>query len=403
MRILIATTHRAVVGGVETYLRELLPRLAARGHALALLHERDADGAACVDEGLPNVPRWLLADGAGLRAAADWGSDICYSQCLESPAAEEALLGRFPVALFAHNYHGTCVSGTKRHALPRPRPCGRTLGAACLLMYFPRRCGGLNPRTMLRQYRLQRRRENLLPRYRAVLVASRHMRAEYLRHGVAEDRLHLAPLFPPGQLPDSSPPAERPFTGRLLMIGRLTDLKGGRLLVKALPRACAALGRPLHLTVAGDGPERAALAALARRRGVGIEFAGWVDAARRAELMRQADLLAVPSVWPEPFGMVGLEAGCVGLPAVGYAVGGIPDWLLPGESGELAPGDPPTVQGLTDALVRALADPRHLHRLREGAWCVARRFTPERHLDALESVLARAAGAAAAATVPAHS
>ena len=107
--------------------------------------------------------------------------------------------------------------------------------------------------------------------------------------------------------------------------------------------------------------------------------------------MRCCDLLAVPSLWPEPFGLVGLEAGCVGLPSVGFAVGGIPDWLIPGETGELAPGDPPTAEGLADAVVRALADPIHLGRLRRGAWEMSRRFTLTKHLDILEPVLALAA------------
>jgi glycosyltransferase involved in cell wall biosynthesis len=159
------------------------------------------------------------------------------------------------------------------------------------------------------------------------------------------------------------------------------------LLVRALHRAGTTLGRSLTLTVAGEGPERPALEALARRLGLRSEFAGWVDPGRRAELLRRADLLAVPSVWPEPFGLVGLEAGCVGLPAVGFAVGGIPDWLRPGRSGELAPGDPPTVRGLAAALVRALADARHLARLRRGAWEVAQEFTPEAHVAKLEQVL----------------
>jgi glycosyltransferase involved in cell wall biosynthesis len=111
--------------------------------------------------------------------------------------------------------------------------------------------------------------------------------------------------------------------------------------------------------------------------------------------MRGADVLAVPSVWPEPFGLVGLEAGCVGLPAVAFAVGGITDWLRPGESGELASGRPPTVVGLTRALVGALGDPVHLTRLRRGAWCVAQQFSPTRHLKELERVLSAVRMAAA--------
>jgi glycosyltransferase involved in cell wall biosynthesis len=92
-------------------------------------------------------------------------------------------------------------------------------------------------------------------------------------------------------------------------------------------------------------------------------------------------------LWPEPFGLVGIEAGCLGVPAVGYAVGGIPDWLIAGESGELAPGDPPTVDGLAEAMVRALASPEHYARLCQGAWKLAQRFTLESHLDQLEPIL----------------
>jgi glycosyltransferase involved in cell wall biosynthesis len=385
MRILIATPHATIVGGVETYLRALLPALARRGHELALLYEAPcANGAARLDN---RVPAWRLGESGALEAAGAWDPDVCYLHGLESPDAEAALLARFPVVLFAHNYHGTCVSGAKSHARPSPCPCDHARGTACLLRYYPRRCGGLNPLTLLRQYHLQARRAALLGRYRAVVVGSRHMRREYLRHGVLADRLHLVPLFPPGDVPDPEPPCRRQPTRRVLLAGRLTSLKGGAVLIDALRRASDERGHSLTLVVAGDGPEKARLALEAKSRGVTAEFHGWVDANTRRALMRGADVLAVPSVWPEPFGLVGLEAGCVGLPAVGFAVGGIPDWLLPGESGELAPGDPPTVAGLTAALVRALRDPDYLTRLRVGAWLVAQRFTRDSHLDHLERVL----------------
>ena len=391
MRILIASTHRAVVGGVETYLREVIPALRSRGHEVALLHEQSAlAGEEGVDADCPGLPVWRVECGGASGLPAEviaWRPDVVYLQGLEAPSLEESLQARFPAVLFAHNYHGTCLSGAKRFALPAARPCRRTCGVGCLLLYHVRRCGGLNPATMARLYLREGRRRALLSRYRAVLVASRHMREEFRRHGVAEVRLHLAPLFPPGQLPDADPPTDRAPGGRVLMVGRLTDLKGGRFLVKALRRASEALRRPLTLVVAGDGPERPALESLARRLEVPTEFVGRVAPARRERLMREADLLAVPSVWPEPFGLVGIEAGCVGLPAVGYAVGGVPDWLISGESGEAAPGDKPTVAGLADAVVRALADPARLARLRDGAWRVARQFTREAHVALLETIL----------------
>lgn len=142
------------------------------------------------------------------------------------------------------------------------------------------------------------------------------------------------------------------------------------------------------MTIAGDGPERQALKQAAEELGIAVEFAGWVNTRQKLALMREADLLAAPSLWPEPFGLVGIEAGCLGLPAVGYAVGGIPDWLIPGETGELAPGDPPTVDGLAQAMIRALAGPAHYNRLCTGAWNLAKRFTLENHLAFLEPILA---------------
>jgi glycosyltransferase involved in cell wall biosynthesis len=388
-RLLLVTRHRAVVGGVESHLRTLLPLLQARGYVPGLLFEHDAaPGQVRLDEGL-DLPVWSLAalgrQGV-LEGVAAWRPERVYQHGVQDLDLEEALLERYPALLFLHAYYGTCIGGMKRHAFPRPVPCQRVLGPGCLVHYLPRRCGGRSPLTAVREYRYQSRRLELVRRYGTVLVGSRAMREEYLRHGLAASQVACVPLFGDG-VPDAEPPAPRPLSGQVLMVGRLTELKGGVELVRALPRAREALGRPLELVVAGDGPERPRMQAEAEALRVPVRFAGWVDRAERERLMRRADLLAVPSVWPEPFGMVGVEAGGVGLPSVAFAVGGIPDWCESGVSGELAPGHPPTVTGLAVALVRALADAGHHARLREGAWRMAWRFNAEAHVDALCSLL----------------
>jgi glycosyltransferase involved in cell wall biosynthesis len=388
-RLLLVARHRAVVGGVESHLRTLLPLLQARGHVPGLLVEHDAPpGQARIDEGL-GIPVWsaaVLGRQGVLEAVAAWRPDRVYQHGVQDLGLEEALLERYPALLFLHAYYGTCISGMKRHAFPRPVPCQRVLGPGCLVHYLPRRCGGRSPLTALREYRYQQRRLALARRYGTVVVGSRAMREEYLRHGLAASQVVCVPLFGDGA-PDPEPPAPRPPSGQVLMVGRLTELKGGVELVRALPGARAALGRELELVVAGDGPERPCMEAEAAARRVPVRFAGWVDRAGRERLMRRADLLAVPSVWPEPFGMVGVEAGGVGLPSVAFAVGGIPDWCEPGVSGELAPGDPPTPEGLAGAIVRALADAGHHARLREGAWRMAGRFNAGAHVDALCGLL----------------
>jgi glycosyltransferase involved in cell wall biosynthesis len=220
------------------------------------------------------------------------------------------------------------------------------------------------------------------------------MRDEYVRHGIPADRVFSLPFY----VADSAaePPAARPIAAcpTLLFLGRMEAPKGGGVLLDALPLVRASLGRPLRVVFAGDGRERprweARVASLrARDPGLRIEFTGWVDAGRRSTLFQEADLLVVPSIWPEPFGQVGPEAGLYGVPVAAFAVGGTPSWLTDGVNGRLAPGDPSTAAGLAGAIADCLADPVTHLRLRAGASRLAGRFTWANHYSALMPVLSR--------------
>jgi glycosyltransferase involved in cell wall biosynthesis len=172
----------------------------------------------------------------------------------------------------------------------------------------------------------------------------------------------------------------------------MEDLKGGGYLLKALPHVVSALGKSLNVMFIGDGPARAAWQASAvrlatREQRLAFAFTGWVDSQRIAEFLADADLLVVPSLWPEPFGLVGLEAARHGVPVAAFAVGGIPDWLRSDVNGHLAPGDPPTPEGLARAIIACLEHSETHARLREGARRIAAEFSLERHVDLLMGVL----------------
>lgn len=388
MRVLIATEHASVVGGVETYLRTLLPALVDSGHELVLftLHP-DTPGTPSIRDGYRSITHQCSSTSSlasCLEMLERWKPDVCYLHGLTDPAIEEALLDRFRVLFFFHNYQGTCISGTKRFGWPRPRPCSRRFGAACLSLYLPRRCGGTNPRTMWRLFRKQLRHNRLLRRYPRIAAGSRRMGEELERHGVDPKRISLLKLFPPDQAPDASPPAPRPFTDRLLVLGRLTELKGTHLLLRALPKIQDRLGRQLELVIAGDGADRPRLERMAAKGNLSVRFTGWIDSSARIELMRNSDLLVLPGTWPEPFGLVGIEAGCVGLPSVAFDLGGIPDWCRSGVSGILASGSIPRVANLVDAVVEAMSDPVQHQSLREGAWRIAKEYDLGNHLRQLE-------------------
>jgi glycosyltransferase involved in cell wall biosynthesis len=302
---------------------------------------------------------------------------------------DAALLARWPVVKMMHGYFGTCVSGQKTWLWPSAAPCTKRFDAACLGYYFPRHCGEANVPKALRQYAWNRRQQDLFANYAAVVVASEHMRAEYERHGVAPDRLHRIPLFAPS--PDRvAPRRDRPAAPNVLFMGRMTNLKGGDLLIRAAA-LLARRDRSVALTFAGDGSARPRWQRLAASLGVTARFTGWLDASACEALLAEATAIAVPSVWPEPFGLVGLEAAASGVPAVAFDVGGVREWLHDGESGLLA-GPRPNPVSLAAAIELVVFDGQLGERLSAGARQVAAALTIDRHVDSLvDAVLAPAA------------
>jgi glycosyltransferase involved in cell wall biosynthesis len=391
MRILLANEARRGAGGVETYLASLAGALIARGHELALLYANPSreQGPTSVDL----REAWSVAD-EGLDAAIarvrDWRPDICFSHNMRPLEVDERLLAEWPTVKMMHGYFGTCVSGHKAFSFPSIVACTRPCNAGCLAHYLPRRCGQLRPDLMLTQYAWAMRQQSLFDRYAAIVVASDHMRLEYRRYGLAADHVHAIPLFGAERDLPASPGEPRID---VLFVGRMTTLKGPAVLIRAAAHAAAAVGRRLRVVAAGNGQDRATVERLARgfetEGRLSVECPGWVDAARRATLLARATLVAVPSLWPEPFGLVGLEAAQHGVPAVAFDVGGVRSWLEDGVNGRLV--DPAGgAAAFGDAIAAILGDTATRARLSTGARTSAARLSADAHVTALEQVFAAA-------------
>src|SRR6185295_16500068 len=408
MRILIVNWSRRKVAGIEDYLSNVIPALHQGGHELAFVHEVDVPESRDRIQLPEDTVSWdlsVLGMARTLENMKAWNPDIIYSHGLLDPAFEARFLKIAPAIYFSHNYYGTCISGLKTFKFPIVRPCNRRFGPACLLLYFPRRCGGRNPITMLQLYRRESRRLANLAKYQAVVTHSNHMREEYIRNGLLESRVHSFVYEiskPHRSMPartaralrgEAATPERRRWN--LLFVGRMELLKGGATLLDALPTVAKKLGGPIRLVLAGDGPEKIAWQNKAARLHsqndlLEFEFTGWVDKQRLDSIYAATNLLVVPSLWPEPFGRIGPEAGLRGIPVAAFHVGGVSDWLIDGANGYLAPGDPPKASGLADSIVKCLEDPEVYRELCAGAVTVAKQFNLENHLDALYRVFGKA-------------
>jgi glycosyltransferase involved in cell wall biosynthesis len=408
MRIAICNTFGRFLGGVENYLGCVIPALIKDGHDVAMVFENDAPATHprfattghdwCIAEiGVPRI----------LTRLHEWCPDVVYAHAVTDPPFEQAVIKTAPAVLFAHDYSATCISGAKAFAFPQVKCCTQRFGAHCLVNYFPRRCGGMSPVTMWQNYYKRRSRLALIHRYSRILVASQAMRQEYLKHGFTAELIEFVP-YPvapatacvegnetePGGVPWKTSLDGRSDELHLLFAGRMVRLKGGHILLRALPLVTGRLERSLRLTFVGEGPQKAqwekqAHELCAQNHSIRVDFAGWLQQADLQNLFRTCDLLVVPSLWPEPFGMIGPEAGNAGLPAAAFAVGGISEWLHDGINGFLAPADPPAPKELATAIIKCVANPLMYQQLRYNARRQATRFNLRHHVETLLEIFTR--------------
>jgi len=167
----------------------------------------------------------------------------------------------------------------------------------------------------------------------------------------------------------------------LLSIAALVRRKGLDVLLDALA-ALAHRGLRPRLWVAGDGPERASLAAQAERLGLGgqVDWLGQRDDV--GDLFAAADVFVLPSR-AEGLGVAALEAMAAGRAVVASAVGGLADAVVDGRTGLLVP--PGDAVALGAALERVLHEPALRAALgAAGPARVAEGFLAEQMVEAYE-------------------
>lgn len=171
------------------------------------------------------------------------------------------------------------------------------------------------------------------------------------------------------------------FTG--LVLSRLVPIKGIDVAIAAVARVPG-----VELVVAGEGPERASLEALARSLRAPVRFVGHVSGEERRALLAGADALVAPSrslgARTEGTPTSVLEALAAGLPVVGARVSGIAE-CVPDDAGIL---DTPCTPGtLAEALARLAHDPGLRVRLSRGARRASAPFDADRVAARFESWL----------------
>lgn len=209
-------------------------------------------------------------------------------------------------------------------------------------------------------------------------LAGEGPRIEWIYHGVDRARFDGQ-----GRARQSEP--------LFLCIGRLAETKGFDTAIRALGEL-KKRGLAPRLDMIGDGPDRAALEALAREQDVHsqVAFRGWVAQTELLPLYRRAWLLVAPSRVlangrRDGIPNVIVEALAMGLPCAGTRAAGLEEAIAEGVNGVLAPPDDPVA--LAAAIEPLLRDPAKLDRMSEAARArILGEFDADRNFERLWSL-----------------
>jgi glycosyltransferase involved in cell wall biosynthesis len=202
--------------------------------------------------------------------------------------------------------------------------------------------------------------------YRGKILASRHKATSILKSvdlvlppsdyvatkvvalGIPPDRVKT--IHNGVQIPINIPPHN--VGKNSLFIGRLDVWKGVKVLADAF--VLVAQSNPdVKFNIVGDGPERQWLVAnLPKDRAV---LHGKVAQDALEAQYSKADLVVVPSIWPEPFGLVAAEAMARARPVVAARSGALPEIIEDGKTGLLVPPNDP--KALAEAMMKVILDP----------------------------------------------
>jgi glycosyltransferase involved in cell wall biosynthesis len=225
-------------------------------------------------------------------------------------------------------------------------------------------------------------RIKLSSRVQAVVGVSKFVLDRHLSYGAfprAETFVVGNPCVANAESPDRSVPSAGPL--RIGFLGRLEPAKGVEQLLTAVEQLTCS-NWELHL--AGRGTRE--LECRLRERFVDprIHFHGFVD---RSEFLATIDVLVVPSLSHETFGLVAIEAFASGVPVIATRRGGLTEVVTDGETGVLF--EPSDASQLPAVLDRFVGDRRLAHEMRDRCVDRARDFEASAIAERYESVYDR--------------
>lgn len=399
MRLLFVHDRFGALGGAEANVLLTATELKRRGHTLGLLHGPGTGREEAAWRGVfadriafdsRNTPGgWNPA-----AAVREFQPDVIFLHKLSDLRLLEVLAAcGTPVIRMVHDHDLYCLRGYKYNPLNR-RICTRAASSFCVIPCggtIARRTGGGFPVKWV-SYGAKRREIEINRRFKRLIVATEFMRDELARNGFEPGQIEIHAPVP--RAPDEACHSTFGARNRIVYAGQIIRGKGVDILLESLAR----VRTRFECVILGDGNHRAHCEQLSRKLGLAdrVVFTGFMPQSEITACYQDASVAVMSSVWPEPFGAVGLEAMRCGLPVVAFDAGGIREWLIDGWNGFLIPWmDRSAYASAIEELLRDKALGRKMGE--HGRQWVGERFGFPKYISGLEELFQRVGGVTAGA------
>lgn len=391
MKILFVNEKCGYFGGVEQNIADCVEGLTSRGHDCFLAYGELTDRK--VEDYTALFSAIYPTEGLGednpkhrefAKIVAEVEPDVIYLHKSPSLTFGDSLRNRPRTIRMVHDHDLCCPRRHKYYAL-NGRICHSPAGWKCWLdlAFLARGEGKIPVKLVDLTAKIREMRHNF--KFDALLVGSKFMRNELLMNGFPDEKVKI--LHPVVRMEESEP-TPVPDNKHILYVGQLIRGKGVDLLLHALKALNKNADCEYNATIIGTGNAEEKLKTLAEELNLTdrVYFKGWVQNEELSSYYQSANVLVVPSRWPEPFGMIGLEAMRYGRPVVAFGVGGIPDWLDHGVTGLLAPEQ--DINALSWAIASIINNNELANKYgMNGYKALHKKFTFDTYLDDLEAVL----------------
>ncbi len=389
LNILHINDYCSSVGGTEVYLSLLCKALKSRGCSNTVAYGSHDGRGDLIHENclyLPFLTRIPGNESEDKKTQQELkelinraNPDIIYLHNVTNPETINTCISTRPAIRFFHDHRNFCL--TSNRLLKNNEVCKQRLGKLCIKSVHPQECASPFNYITAKMYLIEKQIQlfyNL--KLDHAIVASHYMKQELIEHGFPSDRITINPYFTKVNCVDNGTYGSRV----ILAIGRIVSDKGFDLLLDALHLIEY---EDFKLIFIGDGPALSDIKQKIGRLGLQskVEFKGWLDREEVHNYLTNCQFVVVPSLWPEPFGIVGIEAMACKKPVIAFAVGGIGDWLKDKYNGLLI--EPGNVYALSKAIKLLLSSPEYCRNLGLNGYSrFIEEFSEQGHIDRLISV-----------------